>query len=215
MAKCVVFDLDGTLIDSVPDLAAALNRVMAARGLAPFDHDAVKAMVGDGAKVLLEYAFAARGLKPDAEALRGLVGDYVAHAGQNARPYPGVADTLDALRDDGWLLAVCTNKPERSAVAELQALGLSEYFAAICGGDTFPMRKPDPGHLLGTLRAAGGDPARSVMVGDHHNDIHAGRGVGAKTIWVEWGYGRDVEGADATARRFGEVVGIVAGFGIG
>ena len=215
MAKCVVFDLDGTLVDSVPDLASALNRLMQSRGLSSFDHPAVTAMVGDGAKALLDRAFAARGMAADRTALADFLADYTKNAAVLTRPYPGVVDTLEALRDDGWLMAVCTNKPEAPARRLLEALELMPFFASVGGGDSFPVRKPDPGHLAATLAAVGGDPKRTVMVGDHHNDIHAGRGVGARTIWAEWGYGRDVAGADATARRMAEVIGIVAGFEIG
>ncbi len=214
MTRCVVFDLDGTLVDSVPDLAACLNRLMAARGLAPFGEPETQAMVGDGAKALLERAFAARGAVLDAAGLAAFLDDYTAHAAVLTRPYPGVVETLEALRADGFVLAVCTNKPEAPARALLDALGLTRFFAAIGGGDSYPVRKPDPAHLLAVIAAAGCAPGRAVMVGDHHNDIHAARGAGVRSVWARWGYGAEVSGADAEAAAFGDVVRVVAGFGV-
>jgi len=214
MVKCVVFDLDGTLVDSVPDLTAALNRLMLSRGQDAFDDAAVTGMVGDGVKALLDRAFAARGRVTDAGAMAEFLADYTENAAVLTRLYPGVVETLTTLRDEGWRLAVCTNKPQAPARAILETLGLMSFFAALGGGDSFAVRKPDPGHLAATLAAAGGDPTRSVMIGDHHNDIHAAHGVGAKAIWAAWGYGRDVEGGDAVASGFLELPGIISGFGI-
>ncbi len=214
LAKCVVFDLDGTLTDSVPDIAAAMNRLMRARNLPEFREDEVALMVGDGARVLVERAFAARGVAMDAAALESFLADYTENSSVLTRPYPGVLDTLAALRAEGWTLAVCTNKPEHPARVMLDALGLSRFFVVICGGDSFAVRKPDPGHLLGTLKAAGGDPQRSVMVGDHHNDLHTTDGTGVRSVWARWGYGVDVRGADAEASMFTELPAIIDGFGI-
>jgi phosphoglycolate phosphatase len=214
MAKCVVFDLDGTLVDSVPDLTASLKRLMSARGLPSPDQIAVTAMVGDGAKALLDRAFSAIGAAQDAAALPDFLADYTGNAAVLTRPYSGAEETLEALRAAGWTLALCTNKPELPALALLEALDLRKYFTAIGGGDSFPVRKPDPGHLLATLAAACGDPEKAVMIGDHHNDIDAGRGAGVRTIWARWGYGRNVEGWDASAGGLDEVAGIVAGLGI-
>jgi len=202
MSRWLVLDLDGTLVDSVPDLAAALNRLMKSRGLAGFTAAEVQAMVGDGARVLLERGFAARSMAMDDAALPAFLDDYTANAAVDSQAYPGVAATLEMLRAQGWTLAVCTNKPEKAAHALLKALALDGFFAAIGGGDSFPVHKPDPGHLLATLAACGGDPARAVMVGDHHNDIHAAAGAGAASIWARWGYGLDVTGATAEAFAF-------------
>ncbi len=132
------------------------------------------------------------------------------------RPYPGVADGLRVLVGEGWKLAVCTNKPERAARALLAALGLAERFAAIGGGDSFPVRKPDPAHLLATLRAAGGDPAHAVMAGDHANDVAAARGAGVPCIFAGWGYGplAMAEGAAAVADDFDGLVGGTATGGL-
>jgi phosphoglycolate phosphatase len=189
MAGTILFDLDGTLVDSAPDLRAALNRLMAARGLPPFPLPEVVAMVGDGAKVLVERALSARGQPFDPAALDGFLADYTANAAVETRPYDGIPAVLDALAAAGWRLAVCTNKPEAAARELLEALGLMPRFAALGGGDSFPMRKPDPGHLLATLRLAGGGGGRALMIGDHHNDIAAARGAGVPAIFAGWGYG--------------------------
>jgi phosphoglycolate phosphatase len=205
--RCLVFDLDGTLIDSVPDLAAALNRLMAARGLAGFGLPEVSAMVGDGAAVLVQRALAARDRPADEAAVDAFVADYTAHAAEATRPFPGVMETLPGLVASGWRLAVCTNKPVAAAHEVLRALGLDGFFAAVGGGDSYPVHKPDPAHLLATLREAGGDAARSVMVGDHRNDVAAANGAGLPCIFAAWGYGPRAMGAAAAmvAERFADV----------
>ncbi len=206
-APTLVLDLDGTLVDSVPDLMAALNRLVEARGLHPFDAEETAAMVGDGMPVLVARALAARGAAPDPAAVNAFVADYTAHATEASRLYPGVAVTLRSLGEGGWRLAVCTNKPEAAAEAVLDGLGLPGCFAAIGGGDSFPTRKPDPAHLLATIAAGGGRPDRAVMVGDHANDVAAARGAGLPCVFAAWGYGRAgmEAGAAAVARRFDEL----------
>ncbi len=202
MARWMLLDLDGTLVDSVPDLAAAMNHCLAARGLARLSRQDVRGFIGDGAKALVERGFAARGQVAAPSDLAAFLAYYGAHAADETCAYPGVAEGLADLRRRGWVLAVCTNKPEAPARSLLAALGLDGFFAAIGGGDSFPVRKPDPGHLLATLRAAGGVPARCVMVGDHHNDIAAARGAGVPGIWASYGYGMDVPGGAAAIARF-------------
>ena len=199
MTRTLLLDLDGTLVDSVPDLAAALNRLMAARGLAPFSDREVAAMVGDGAAVLLARAFAAREVAQDGAALGAFLTDYTANTAVLTRPFPGVEQGLRELASAGWRLAVCTNKPETAARNLLTALRLDHYFAAIGGGDSFPVRKPDPGHLLATLAASGGRVERAVMAGDHHNDVAAAQGAGVPCIFAAWGYGPRSQGAEAAA----------------
>jgi len=208
VTRTLLLDLDGTLVDSVPDLAAALNRLLRARGLAPLSRAEITPMVGDGVAKLVERAFAARGQAPDAGALAEYSADYGAHAAVETKPYPGVAEALRSLADEGWLLAVCTNKPEAAARSLLGALGLAHYFAAIGGGDSFPVRKPDPAHLLATLTAAGGEQAHAVMAGDHANDVVAARGAALPCIFAAWGYGPPAmaEGAAAVAHDFAELV---------
>jgi phosphoglycolate phosphatase len=203
--RTLVFDLDGTLVDSVPDLAAALNHLMAARGLAAFSLPEVTGFVGDGVAALVQRGFTARGVAQDAAALQAFNTDYNAHAADRTVAFPGVPETLARLAAEGWRMAVCTNKPETPARSLLAALGLEHFFAAVGGGDSFPVRKPDPAHLLATLAAAGGDPQRAVMVGDHHNDILAATGAGLPSILAAWGYTPEVQGASAVARAFRDI----------
>lgn len=201
MPRTAVFDLDGTLVDSAPDIHAALDRLMARLGLAPFGREEVKRMIGDGARALVERALAARGRPFDAAALEAFSADYTANAAVETRPFPGIPEALAALEAAGWRLAVCTNKPAAATAALLEALGLGGRFVAVGGGDSFPVRKPDPGHLLATLRAAGGTPGRAAMIGDHRNDVLAARGAGLPCLFAAWGYGPPAmaEGAAAVA----------------
>jgi phosphoglycolate phosphatase len=199
--RTLLLDLDGTLVDTVPDLESALNRLMSIRGLAGFATAEVKAMVGDGVAALVAKAFAARGAVPDPAAVGDFITDYEAHAAVESRLYPGVADTLDRLAAQGWRLAVCTNKPERPARSLLSALGLARVVQALGAGDSFPVRKPDPAHLLATLALVGGSRDAAVMLGDHHNDVAAARAAGMPSIFATWGYGAAAmaEGSDAVA----------------
>ncbi len=212
MIPTLLFDLDGTLVDSAPDLASAVNRMVAARGFPAFRPDEVIAMVGDGVEALVTRALAARGLPPDPVAVRAFSADYGQHFADETRPYPGVVPALQALRADGWRLAVCTNKPEAIARALLDSLGLLDLFVAVGGGDSFPVRKPDPAHMLATLRAAGGEVTDAVACGDHHNDVAAARGAGIPCIFAQWGYGSAAmaAGAAAVATRFQDVPGLAA-----
>ena len=186
---CAVFDLDGTLVDSAPDLHAALDRLMAVKRLPGFARAEVVAMIGDGVRVLLERAYAARGVALDEADLQHFMTDYEANAAVLTRPFDGIPELLGGLRNAGWRLAVCTNKPEGAARVLLSGLGLDGHFSALGGGDSFPMRKPDPGHLRATLAAAGAVPEDAVMIGDHRNDIEAARGAGVRAIFAGWGYG--------------------------
>jgi len=186
---CAVFDLDGTLVDSAPDLHAALDRLMAVKRLPGFARAEVVAMIGDGVRVLLERAYAARGLALDEAGLQHFMTDYEANAAVLTRAFDGIPELLGGLRDAGWQLAVCTNKPEGAARVLLSGLGLDGHFSALGGGDSFPMRKPDPGHLRATLAAACAAPEDAVMIGDHRNDIEAARGAGVRAIFAGWGYG--------------------------
>lgn len=199
MARTLLLDLDGTLVDTVPDLAAALNRLMASRRLPAFSHQETAAMVGDGVAALVRKAFAARGLSPDSEAIDSFAADYAANAAVDSRLYPNVATVLAQLADDGWHLAVCTNKPEGAARSLLDALGLLPIMRAVGGGDSFPVRKPDPAHMTATLAAAGGSAERAIMTGDHANDVVAAAGAGLPCIFAAWGYGPPAMAAGAAA----------------
>ncbi len=202
MARTLLLDLDGTLVDTVPDIAAALNRLMESRALPVFTPAQVAAMVGDGVAVLVARAFAAHGRAQDDAALPDFSADYGAHVAVASRLFPRVEPALKGLIADGWALAVCTNKPETAACALLAATGLLPLLRAVGGGDSFPVRKPDPAHLLATLDRAGGTPDRAVMLGDHHNDVIAARGAGMPCIFAAWGYGAPAmaEGSAAVAQ---------------
>lgn len=189
MRRTLLLDLDGTLVDSAPDLRTALNRLMAARGLSPFSLAEVTAMVGDGARALVERALAARARPFEPTALDAFLDDYTRHAAVETRPYAGIEAALDTLGDSGWRLAVCTNKPEAAARELLEALGLARRFAALGGGDSFATRKPDPRHLLETLARAGAGAEGAAMVGDHRNDVAAARAAGLPVVFAGWGYG--------------------------
>jgi phosphoglycolate phosphatase len=203
--RTLLLDLDGTLVDTVPDLTAALNRLMQARGLADFAHDQVAGMVGDGVGVLVARAFASRDRPCDAAAVAEMTADYTAHVAEESRLYPQVMPVLEQLVDQHWRLAVCTNKPERAARDLLQAMGLSALVCAVGGGDSFPVRKPDPRHLLETLMQAGGQIDAAVMLGDHRNDVMAAREAGIPSIFAAWGYGT-IGIADGCAHVAGDMV---------
>ncbi len=205
----LVLDLDGTLIDSVPDLLASCNRVMAAHRLAPFTGAEVTAMVGDGAAALVGRIMEARGRVATPTDLDDFLTDYMAHTAVETRAYPGAVAALDLLAAEGWRFAICTNKPEAAARQVLEALGLAGRFDTIGGGDSYPTRKPDPAHVLATITAAGGSAAAAVMLGDHHNDMAAAKRAGVPAIFAAWGYGADSMAAGApVARRFTDVPGL-------
>lgn len=199
MARTLLLDLDGTLVDTVPDLAAALNRLMRARSLPAFSRAQVAAMVGDGVAALVARAFAAHGRPPDPAALPDFSVDYDAHVAVESRPYPNVEAVLRALARDGWALAVCSNKPERAARNLLSSVGLLPLLCAVGGGDSFPVRKPDPQHLLATLARAAGRADRALMLGDHRNDVVAARAAGMACIFAGWGYGAACMAAGSAA----------------
>ena len=209
----LVLDLDGTLVDSLPDLRASLNRLLATRKLVPFAPAEVAGMIGDGAAALVRRAMAARRrIATDADVAEFLA-DYGAHAAEQTRPFPDAEPTLAIFRAQNWLLAVCTNKPAAPAHALLDALGLLPSFDAVGAGDSFPTQKPDPAHLLATIALAGGDPSAAVMVGDHRNDVVAGAGAAVPVIFARWGYGpvEMASGSAAIAKRFDELPSLAAG----
>ncbi|MBR0671886.1 phosphoglycolate phosphatase [Neoroseomonas soli] len=211
MSRIAVFDLDGTLVDSAPDIHAALNRALVARDLAPYALQEVKAMIGDGTKVLVERALTGRGRDFDADCHDEFVADEDIRSARLTVAFPGIAEALAAIEADGWRLAVCTNKPEAAARGLLASLGLDGRFAAIGGGDSFPVRKPDPQHLLATLAAAGGEAGKAVMIGDHRNDIQAAAGCGVPCIFVAWGYGpQEMAAGRPVASHPADLPGLVA-----
>ena len=208
--RTLVFDLDGTLIHSAPDLAAALNKVLEEDNRELVTLDQVTRMIGDGVATLVERGFAATGGPPD-DAGHHL--DRFHHHYSNATAdltalYPDVMDTLNSLRDAGHRMALCTNKPAQATAAVLEAFGLAGFFEAVAGGDTFPVRKPSPGHLLGVLREMNAEPEHAVMIGDSPNDVQVALNAAVPVIAVAYGYRRvpaDAMGADILIEHFREL----------
>ncbi|MEZ2219346.1 phosphoglycolate phosphatase [Rhizobium sp. RCC_161_2] len=188
----VVFDLDGTLLDTHADLVASLNHTIAALNLAPVSYDDLTHLVGNGAQVMIERACKLRDYTLAPEELPALLQRFITHYSETmpglTEPYPGLLAAMDALKGQGYKLAVCTNKMESLARTLLERLNLTHYFEAITGGDTFPVRKPNADHLIGTVERAGGDISRTVMIGDSVNDILVARNAGVPSIAVPFGY---------------------------
>lgn len=208
----IAFDLDGTLVDSAPDLIGALNLTLAETGYRPVPFEATRDLVGSGARVMIERGVALEGarIKPDQldRLLARFMVHYEANLAERSRPFPGAAEMLDELAASGALLVVCTNKYEGFSVKLLKALGLAERFACIAGSDTFPMRKPDAGHLLGAVSRAGGHSSRVVMVGDSRTDVATARAANVPVIAVSFGYSDvppDQLGADRLIDRLTDV----------
>ncbi|MBB5371829.1 HAD-IA family hydrolase [Acidocella aromatica] len=207
--RAVIFDLDGTLIDSAPDIAASVNRVLAADDLAPHSLDAIRGMIGDGAKQLLERAFAAHGRVAEPRHLAAFIADYQDNPVVETRIYDGILPALGVLREAGHLLGLCTNKPIGPARKILAALDLAPFFAAVTGGDSTPYKKPDPRHLAATLAEM--EVGEAVMIGDHENDMLAAEGLGVQGIFVTWGYGQGQ--SSFVAHSPGELLGLIAKLG--
>ena len=206
----VAFDLDGTLADTAPDIAAGLNRMLADFGRAPLSEEVIRPMIGDGARNLIRKVLGATGEMTEALVERahpGYLDHYAAHVCEGTKIYPQVEMALDALAARGVALAICTNKPERTTSLLLAALGWTGRFAAIVGGDTLPWRKPDPRPLLETVARAGG--GRAAYVGDSIFDAETARAAGLPFVAVSFGFrDRPVEalGADAVIDSYEELI---------
>lgn len=188
----LVLDLDGTLIDTAGDLLGTLNVILAREEQPPLGLDQARNMIGRGARAMLEAGFAAGGhVLPD-ERMDRLFADFIAHYSDHiadaSAPFPGALAALDRFSAEGWRLAICTNKLEGLARRLLAEIGIADRFAVIAGQDTFGVRKPDPRHLVETIRQAGGEPAAAVMVGDSEFDILAARAAGIPSVGVTFGY---------------------------
>src|SRR5215218_7427788 len=191
-APTVVFDLDGTLVDTAPDLINALNFVLAGEGLPPLPFHSARSMIGAGARKLIERGLEVEGrvasLHDITRLTRDFIDHYAAHIADTSRPFEGLEAALDDLQKRGYRLAVCTNKLEWLSKLLLDRLGLSARFSAICGGDTFGVSKPDPAILQQTIARAGGEVSASIMVGDAGPDVGVARRAGVPVIGVEFGY---------------------------
>jgi phosphoglycolate phosphatase len=188
----IVFDLDGTLVETAPDLIGALNYVLAREGLAPLPLASARNMIGAGARKLLERGLEAEGRFVTPDEMNRLTADFIAyyaeHIAVESRPFDGLEAALDDLAARGCRFAVCTNKLEFLSKRLLDELGLTARFAAICGADTFGVAKPDPAILRQTILQAGGEIASSVMVGDAGTDVGAARRAGIPVIGCTFGY---------------------------
>jgi len=206
----VGFDLDGTLIDTSGDLAAAVNYAIGTIGCPPFAVEEIKPFVGKGARVMLERALAASG-RGNAETLEQLLpillDFYQSNLVALSAPYPGLLAAMDALEAAGVKLAICTNKAERFTLPLMEQIGLADRFAAIVGGDTVGVSKPDPAPIHEMVARAGG--GRAVFIGDTINDIAGARNAGVPSIAVSFGF---LDGpveqleADAVIHHFDELV---------
>lgn len=188
--SCIAFDLDGTLVDTAPDLAGAMNAVLAHFGRSFVDPEQVRDMVGRGARRTIEKGLELTGGGTEAMLDEGVpifLDHYADHICDGSRPWEGTNEVLDALAGHA-VLAVCTNKPLHLAKALVEALGWTSRFQAVLGGDSLEVRKPDPRHLLETIRMAGADPARSAYVGDSSADSEAARGAGIPFVLCRFGY---------------------------
>jgi phosphoglycolate phosphatase len=190
--RTVVFDLDGTLVDTAPDLINALNFILEREGMPPVPLHAARTMIGAGARKLIERGLELDGRVTSVEDISRLTNDfidyYADHIADASRPFEGLESALDELQRQGYRFAVCTNKLEWLSKLLLDQLGLSARFAAICGADTFGVSKPDPAILRQTIALAGGQLSSAIMVGDAGPDIGVARRAGIPVIGVEFGY---------------------------
>ncbi|MEG7363963.1 phosphoglycolate phosphatase [Pseudomonas citronellolis] len=193
LPRLVMFDLDGTLVDSVPDLAAAVDKALIGMGRAPAGLEQVRHWVGNGARVLVRRALAGgiehEGVsEEDTERALALFMDAYADSHALTEVYPGVVDTLKWLKKQGVELALITNKPERFVAPLLDEMGLGKFFRWIVGGDTLPQQKPDPAALLFVMKAAGVVPGEALFVGDSRNDVLAAKAAGVRSVGLTYGY---------------------------
>ena len=192
LAPIIVFDLDGTLIDTAPDLIDTLNVVFTREGLPPVAYETARNLIGGGARAMIANGIAAEGRVLEPLKLEQMFDDFIAHysahVADRSRPFPGLVGALDALAVGGYQFAVCTNKLERLSVLLLEKLELADRFEAICGQDTFGIQKPEPEILRRTIAAAGGSPQRAIMIGDSLTDICTARAASIPVIAVDFGY---------------------------
>ena len=212
--SALLFDLDGTLVHSLPDMAGALNTLLEELALPLLDIDQVRLMIGDGIPALVHRALEAEGRAAaalelaEAEIVLRFRRHYRARLTRETRPYPGVVETLSRLRDGGWAMAVCTNKAEAPAREILDDLGLARFFDGVAGSDTYAAPKPAADPLLGLAEVLGRPSAETVMVGDSPADVGAARNAGMPVVAVSYGYRKvsaEELGADVLIDRFDDL----------
>jgi phosphoglycolate phosphatase len=193
----LIFDLDGTLIDSAGDIRAALNHALTIHGRPKLDIGTVRAMTGDGIAKLVERGFAASGALPDPTTLDAAVRDalaaYTARPTAETAPYPGVVEALEAFRAAGLRMAICTNKAEAPSRLVLDELDLAPFFGTVIGGDSLRRRKPDPEPVLVCLEGLGVAPGEALFVGDSRNDVLSAHAAGLPAVLIPSGYGQAKE----------------------
>lgn len=211
-APTIVFDLDGTLVDTAPDLVDTLNVIFRREGFAQFTYKDARNFVGGGARMMITRGLNAQGHALSPNKLDQLFKDFIAHYSEHltdrSLPFPGLTDALDLLAARGCRFAVCTNKREALSVELLRKLGLADRFVAICGQDTFGMQKPDPEILRRTINAANGRMETTVMIGDSITDIRTARAAGVPVIAVDFGYNEEPiseSGPDLIISHFSEL----------
>lgn len=190
----LIFDLDGTLVETAPDLHAALNHTLALKGLGPVTLESIRMMIGDGAKALIRKGLSHHGETIDEDEIDAalwpaFLDHYLENITRLSKPFESSVSTLERLQGSGARMGVCTNKAQHLAEQVLQGLELDPFFAATVGGDALPTKKPDGEHILETTRRVGGDPARTIMIGDAWTDEKAARNAGLPFIFVSFGYG--------------------------
>ncbi|MGI9492861.1 MAG: phosphoglycolate phosphatase [Geminicoccaceae bacterium] len=209
----VVFDLDGTLVDTAPDILAYLNDMLAELARPGLEPSLARTMIGDGVKSLLLRGLEASGGIPadlDIENLfRRYLDRYTEEPVKQSRPFDGVIETLDTLDATGVRLGVCTNKPQEPTNRLLSRLGLDRYFGSVIGGDALPVKKPDPAHLLTILERLNVQPERAALIGDSETDLKTARAAGLPCILVSFGYTKTPArnlGADHVIDHFADLI---------
>jgi len=213
----LAFDLDGTLVDTAPDLLGALNTVLTEQGLPPVPMSSARHLVGRGVRIMLEHGFAEAGSSFEADTQAPLmdrfIDVYLGRIARESRPFPGVVDTLDGFVRDGARLVIVTNKRTDLSLALTEALDLTRRFGAVVGPDVVSARKPSGAHLKEAVERVGGDPASCLMVGDSRPDLETARAIGAPVVLTSYGYTDPPAhelGADFIIDDFAELPAIVA-----
>lgn len=185
----IIFDLDGTLVDSASDMTAQLNTILIEQDLEPLRVATASTFLGDGMRSFARRAFALRGINDLEDAINTFVSRYERNDHMTTEPYEGVIETVSLLRKAGWRLSVCTNKNESIAADILKQIGLLEYMDVVCGGDTVAFQKPDPRHVAAVIARAGYGQLSTIMIGDNKNDLEAAHDYGIPFAFASWGYG--------------------------